>query len=339
MRSMLWIFIVVILAISTVACSEEPPAQAAASENSNEQAVSTETEKSTDTPGPGQIGAPAAPLKGLAYIKGEPVTFKKDKIYVVEFWQTWCPPCQESIPHLTKLQKLYKDKVTILGVSSESAQTVRPFVEKKGDKMDYTVAVDPTGKVVNDYMEVYGQEYIPTAFIVDGQGRVVWVGSPLEGFDEVLEKVVAGSFDPKAYAKEKAEREALEIKLKALFNDYFTALLSGESKDETRPIAEQIIEIGHAAVLDGLAWQILSLKDASLRDTEIAMKAVQKANDQTKGENPSVLDTYARALYLTGKVNEAVELQQKAVTLATDNEQMQAQLKKRLEQYKQAAKE
>ena len=33
-----------------------------------------------------------------------------DKIVVVEFWATWCPPCRQSIPHLKELSENYKDK-------------------------------------------------------------------------------------------------------------------------------------------------------------------------------------------------------------------------------------
>ena len=58
-----------------------------------------------------QIGDAAPELKVEKWVKGDPVTtFEKGKVYVVEFWATWCPPCIKSIPHLTELQKQYKEK-------------------------------------------------------------------------------------------------------------------------------------------------------------------------------------------------------------------------------------
>ena len=68
-----------------------------------------------------KLGDPAAPLSIKEWVKGKPVDVKDGKnIYVVEFWATWCGPCRTSIPHLTELQKKFKDKgVVFVGVSDE----------------------------------------------------------------------------------------------------------------------------------------------------------------------------------------------------------------------------
>ncbi len=53
-----------------------------------------------------------APSLELRFVKGKPVTLEEgrgEKVYVVEFWATWCVPCKVSIPHLTKLQERFKD--------------------------------------------------------------------------------------------------------------------------------------------------------------------------------------------------------------------------------------
>ena len=56
-------------------------------------------------------------------------------------WATWCPPCLKSIPHLTELQKKYKDTCIFVGVSDEPEGTVKNFVNKMGNQMDYCVAI------------------------------------------------------------------------------------------------------------------------------------------------------------------------------------------------------
>jgi thiol-disulfide isomerase/thioredoxin len=287
----------------------------------------------------------AAPLTGLEYIQGKPIVkFEEGKVYVVEFWATWCGPCKVSIPHLTEVQKKYKDKgVTVIGISDEEELgPIKDFVKAQGEKMVYTVAWDPKRKVSDGYMTRFKQQGIPTAFIVDQKGKVAWYGHPMVEMDDVLEKVVAKTFDPVAYAKEKAEREALDRKLQELYRKYLTDIINGKSLEEARPTAEAFIEIGHAEALNGLAWQILTLPQPDKRDVPTALKAALKANTLTKGENPSVLDTYAVALFQSNKFAEAVAAQEKAIALAKlaeGNEAMMEELKDRLEQFKKALEE
>ena len=66
------------------------------------------------------IGSKAPKLQIEHWVKGAPVDINKaneKKIHVIEFWATWCGPCRTSIPHLTKLQKKFKNQgVTILSL-------------------------------------------------------------------------------------------------------------------------------------------------------------------------------------------------------------------------------
>jgi thiol-disulfide isomerase/thioredoxin len=165
------------------------------------------------------VGDKAPNLKVRGFVKGNPVTkFDKGKVYVVEFWATWCGPCRATIPHLTELQKKHKD-VTFIGVSvfENDQAKVKPFVKEMGDKMAYRVALDsvPAGKPRNEgamaknWMIAAGQKGIPTAFIIDGEGRIAWIGHPAT-MDDPLDKIVAGKWDLKAAAD--AFRKSLEKK-------------------------------------------------------------------------------------------------------------------------------
>ncbi len=140
-----------------------------------------------------KLGVAAPPLTGLEWVKNGPVEIKPGTVYVVEFWATWCPPCKKSIPHLTELQHKYKDKnLVIVGISTEKMAVVKPFVEQKGGEMDYAVAVDTTGAASTGYMDAFGRDTIPSAFLVDAGGKIVWVGNPLDNMDAVIEKALAG---------------------------------------------------------------------------------------------------------------------------------------------------
>lgn len=142
-----------------------------------------------------EIGDPAAPLQIAEWLKGDAVDLaavKGKKIVVVEFWATWCGPCIQSIPHLTEMQQQFADRgVVFIGVTSEAANVAKPFVDKMGAKMDYTVAADDGRKTTDGYLKAYGVNGIPHAFIIDRDGRIAWHGHPMAGLDKELEKLAA----------------------------------------------------------------------------------------------------------------------------------------------------
>jgi thiol-disulfide isomerase/thioredoxin len=156
-----------------------------------------------------KIGDPAPILHPMTWIKGEPVThYDRGRIYVVEFWATWCPPCIDAMPQLTALQSKYRDKLTVVGVNVlESAMgqgdenSVRAFVSKGRPAMGYTVAMDDPMKqpVFTGWMISAGLCCLPAAFIVDRKGAIVWVGGTVAStsysFDEALHDTVSGKPD------------------------------------------------------------------------------------------------------------------------------------------------
>jgi thiol-disulfide isomerase/thioredoxin len=75
---------------------------------------------------------------------------KDDKIYVVNFWATWCAPCVKELPYFERLGKLYKEKnVEVLLVSLDFPKKIEskliPFLEKKGIKSK-VVLLDDTNE-------------------------------------------------------------------------------------------------------------------------------------------------------------------------------------------------
>lgn len=166
-----------------------------------------------------KIGDPAPALEQGKYIQGEPVTkFEAGKVYVVEFWATWCGPCRTSIPHLNDLQEKYKDQgVVIIGQDvwerGEMVETkVTDFVKQMGAKMGYRVALDTAasqaGAMAEKWMRAAGQNGIPTAFVVNQAGKIAWIGHPMSGLDEVVGQVLTGQFDAQAAARVQAAARA-----------------------------------------------------------------------------------------------------------------------------------
>ena len=158
------------------------------------------------------LGDPAPKLEIADWVKGTKFALEDGKgktVYVVEFWATWCGPCKTSIPHLTDLQKKYKDSnVRFIGISDEKVDVVKKFVDQMGDKMDYTVATDQNRKTSTAYMRAFGVNGIPHAFIVDKAGKIVWHGHPMAELDQTIEKVLKGNYDIQK-AKKLAEAHKL----------------------------------------------------------------------------------------------------------------------------------
>lgn len=128
-----------------------------------------------------KVGDPAPALDVAHWIKGDAVTtFQPGQAYVVEFWATWCPPCKTSMPHLTELQKELGDKIVIIGLSDEKLDVAKGFLDKPewAEKTQYTMGTDPDRSVYIDYMDASGQMGIPTSFLVDGEGKIAWIGHP-----------------------------------------------------------------------------------------------------------------------------------------------------------------
>lgn len=292
------------------------------------------------------LGDPAPPLEIKEWIKGGPIDLKDGRgknVYVVEFWATWCPPCLTSIPHLTELQKKYeKDGLVIIGIDAsqrDSLTKAQQFVEKMGDRMGYVVAYEggDESKTEAAYMGAFKRGTIPTAFVIDKEGRIVWVGHPM-AIDPVLEAVLAGKWDLEKARKEYAEelrREENREKAMPLIQEYFEAASESDGQEKADRLATKFMPLieTDAKLLNVISWEILTNDSLRYRDLQFALRIAKVANDVTEGKNAGIVDTYARALWDTGDKEAAIEQQKKAVELAADNTEMKAALEKRLKEY------
>jgi thiol-disulfide isomerase/thioredoxin len=170
--------------------------------------LSAQAMPSTSTPTL-KIGDRAPVLESISWLQGDPVTkYAPRRVYVVEFWATWCPPCIKAIPHLSAIQKKYADTLTVIGVNADGilggkadVEAVHDFMNKHGKEMEYTVAMDdPVKKTMSEtFVTASGSLGAPTAAIIDQRGQLVWIGYPdvPKGytFDQALEDTLNGKTD------------------------------------------------------------------------------------------------------------------------------------------------
>lgn len=93
----------------------------------------------------------------------------QNKVVLINFWATWCPPCREEIPDLVKFQEKYgASGFTVLGVDvGESKAKVSKFAKKFG--MNYPIVLDSQMAVATRY-KIVG---IPTSLLVNSEGKIL----------------------------------------------------------------------------------------------------------------------------------------------------------------------
>jgi thiol-disulfide isomerase/thioredoxin len=146
------------------------------------------------------VGNAAPKLSYDEWVKGPRVTkFDDGTAYVVEFWGTWCGPCLENIPRLSRLQKQYqREGLVVIGVASHEFKgrpAFRQFMAKRGHEMAYRIAFDADQSMERDW-DTGGKEGVrfrmPLCFVIDRQGSVAFVGHPEDAeFERSVAAVVA----------------------------------------------------------------------------------------------------------------------------------------------------
>lgn len=91
------------------------------------------------------------------------------KVVLINFFTTWCPPCRQEIPSLSKLQDEYGAKgFSVIGISLDESgsKIVVKFIKKM--EINYPVAM-ADDKITRDFGGVIG---IPTSFLIDRKGNI-----------------------------------------------------------------------------------------------------------------------------------------------------------------------
>jgi len=192
------------------------------------------------------VGDEPPPLVATKWLQGSEVKkFESGKVYVVEFWATWCGPCIVMMPHLGELQKNYRDKgLTIVGYSAQdpnnTEEKVAAFVDKRGPKLGYTFAYAEDKTSYDGWMKAAGQNGIPCTFVVGKDNKIAYIGHPMF-LDVVLPKVVAGTWKVEEDNEKLGEvRKDVDEVFKVLGGDAETALKALADFEKKHPELDKI---------------------------------------------------------------------------------------------------
>lgn len=196
------------------------------------------------------VGQPMGTITGVNKVSEEgecDVKHEAGQVLLLDFWATWCPPCQKPMAHnqemLEKNGDKWGDKVRLIGLSIDNAvDAVKKHVESNGwNKVEHYHVRN--GKCTAD--KDFGVQGVPHVALVDTEGKIVFVGHPAsrpnleKDINDLLDGVkitgagcspagAAGGDDDEAF-KLNVESDKVEEALKT-FNEMSDKLLTEESK-------------------------------------------------------------------------------------------------------------
>jgi thiol-disulfide isomerase/thioredoxin len=304
-----------------------------------------------------QLGDPAPALTVTRWLQGDAVTrFEPGKVYVVEFWATWCGPCIRHMPHLAELQARYKDQgVTVIGFTSRDIRggpgntedAVAAFVRRRGPTLKYTLAYADDATTTDAWLKAAGREGFCT-FVVDKAGRITYMGSDLF-LGMALPKVLAGGASAKAIGEEMArldadyraacalfERDAnpdaflralkeFEVKYPPLADSMpacgikLGLLIKRGSVGEAKEYAETLLAKAirqHNAVILDMAYSLLRDQKESIELLALAVRAAEALVRIDGGKNALSLLRLADAWLVSGDKAKAKVYARKAIDAA-----------------------
>lgn len=226
-----------------------------------------------------------------------------------------------------------------------------------------------SGKMYDSWMIAAGLNGIPSAFLVDTKGFVAWIGHPMNLKDETIEQVLDGKFDVKKAAAEYSDRKKLDQQIHSVWMEFskamkekrwsdamakidqvegllprdqkssmdairFNVMLGKKDYPEAFKFAERMSDshLEDSMLQNEMAWRIMTDSTIEKPDLALAEKFAERANKASHGKDPGILDTLARAKWLSGHRDEAIAFEESAVRLADAS--LKPQLQKVLESYK-----